>query len=132
MHLDALGQQRHELLAVDAAREGRCAPVHGGAARDAAARVDEDSKLPLPRARWWLHHEQLAVGQPREEGGAELGREGEELPHCTCARREGRRTCRQGTRVGCVQGACMPERTRSARGKGCKRVQGGVRVCEGV
>ena len=107
MHLDALGQQRHELLAVDAAREGRCAPVHGGAARDAAARVDEDSELPLPRARWWLHHEQLAVGQPREEGGAVLGREGEELPHCTCAMREGRRTCKQGTR------ACL-SMTRSA------------------
>ena len=114
MHLDALWQQRHQLLAVDATREGRRAPVHGGAARDAATRVDEDAELPLPRARWRLHHEEFAMGQRREEGGAELGREGEELPHRTCARREGRCTCRQGTRVGYVQGTCMPEHTRSA------------------
>ena len=89
VHLDTLGQQRHELLAVHAAREGRRAPVHGGAARDATARVDEDAELPLPRARWRLHHEQLAVGQPCEEGRAVLGREGEELPHCTCAKAGG-------------------------------------------
>ena len=57
------------------------APVHGGAARDAAARVDEDAELLLPRARRRLHDEELAVGQLREKGRAELGREGEELPH---------------------------------------------------